>query len=263
MKQQHKSDERGVAQLLLIVVIVVVVAAIGYVGWKVVSNKNSKNSTTTSSTPAQSASANAAASAAQTACLAKYHDQDLCKFVAAEAAAPFGKTALKMTMTGTSGGTQGTWTLEQDGKGNSSLSVDSGGQTINAITLNGQVYTQTTAGGSWITYGSSSSASSAAAQSNPDSTLTSFLSGLSTTTFTKLGKEACGSLTCFKYQIKDTTTPNATEYVWFDTGQHLMRQYYASGVSGTSDTLTMTINYQPVTITKPSPVQDISTPAAQ
>lgn len=264
MSQQHESDQRGIAHLLLVVIIVVVLAAIGFAGWKVASNKkNNSGANSTTSTPAESASAKSAASAAESVCLGKYHDKDLCKFVAAETATPFEKSSVKITMTGTSNGTQGTWVMEQDGKGNNSLSMNGGGQMINMITLNGQSYTQMSTGGPWITYGASGAAGSTSSQGTPDSSLTSFLSSLSTTSFTKLGKEACGSLTCFKYQIIDSTSPGATQYVWFDTGQHLMRQYFESGVGGGSDSMTMTISYQKVTISKPSPVQDMSATSGQ
>lgn len=258
MSQKRKSDERGIAHLLLIVIIVVVLAAIGFAGWKVYSNKKgTSNSVTTTSTPAQKANDKAVSSAAQSACLSKYHDSDLCKFVAAEAAAPFEKTPLKLTMTGTSGGQGGTWVMEQDGKGNNSLTLSGGGQTINTITLNGQVYTQTAAGGPWVTYGAASGSSSSSTSDNPASSLSDFASSLSTTTYTKLGKEACGSLTCFKYQVIDSTTPTSTVYVWFDTSQYLMRQYYVAD-SSSGDKMTMNIDYQKVTISKPSPVQDLS-----
>lgn len=254
MSHKRLSDERGIAHLLLIVIVVVVVAVIGFAGWKVYSNKKNNN-VTTSSTPAQSASNKQVASAAETACLGKYHDKDLCKFVAAEEATPFEKTSLKVTMSGSSGGSSGTWVMEQDGKGNDSLSTSGGGQTLNMITLNGQVYTQTASGGPWITYGAASSTSGQS--STPGSGLTDFVSSLSTTTYTKLGKEACGNLTCFKYKVADASMPTSTQYVWFDTKQHLMRQYFESD-SSNGDSMTMTISYQKVTINKPSPVQDMS-----
>lgn len=262
MGHNHQSDQRGIAQVLLVVIIVVVVAAIGYVGWKVTSNKN-KGSTSNSSAPA--AGNKQVASAAETTCLASYHDKDLCKFVAAEAAAPFEKTPLKLTMSGTSGGSSGTWTMEQDGQGNDSLMMSGGGQTLNTITLGGQTYMQTTAGGPWVTYGAAgNSSSSSTSQSSPDSSLTDFVKSMSTTKYTKLGKEACGGLTCFKYQVTDSTMPNSTQYVWFDTSRHLMRQYYEAD-SSTGDKMTMVISYQKVTISKPSPVQDMSSqmPGAQ
>lgn len=261
MSHKHQSDQRGVAHLLLIVIVVVVVAAVGYVGWKVAGNK--KSSSSSSNVPAASKQV---ASAAETACLGKYHDKDLCKFVAAEEATPFEKTSLKVTMTGTSGGTQGTWYLEQDGKGNDSVNLSGGGQTMNVITYAGQSYMQTEANGPWVTYGAASSSSSNSQSSTPDSSLTDFANSLSTTTYTKIGKEACGSQTCLKYKVADASMPNSTQYVWFDTKHHLMRQYFESD-SSTGDSLTMTISYQKVTISKPSPVQDLSAgagaPAAQ
>lgn len=61
-------------------VIVVVVAVIGFAGWQV-AGKNKKTSNSTSS--AVSSSTKAAANVAQSSCETKYHDADLCKFVAA------------------------------------------------------------------------------------------------------------------------------------------------------------------------------------
>ena len=262
MSKKFHQNEQGIAHVLLAIVVVVVVAAAGFAVWRVANNNSKKSSSQTSSSSKPSGSSNtAAASAAETACLSKYHDSDLCAFVAAEAATPFEKTAAKITLTGTSSGTPSNITLEQDGKGNESFSLTGGGQTINTINFDGQTYTQQTVGGPWITYGSNSSTNTSTS-STPDSTLNSFISSVSTTSYTKIGTEACGNLTCFKYQIKDTTSPNSTQYAWFDTKDHLLRQYYESDPS-TGDKMTMAISYQSVSISKPSPVQNLSSQTGQ
>lgn len=253
MKRVHKPNERGIAHVLIILLVVVVLAAVGYVGWKVIGKKSTTTAIKSSTTPATT-SDTTAASAAQKACLAAFHDTDLCKFVAAETATPLAKTQYKMTITGTSSGVASNITELQDGKSNTAVTIISGGSSISTISLDGQSYTQASAGSPWITYGAGSSSSS---QPSPDATLTTALNNLTAASYTKLGKEACGSLTCFKYQIQSKATPNATQYIWFDTKDYLMRQYYETGVAG-GDTFTMVINYQSVTINKPSPVQNAS-----
>jgi outer membrane lipoprotein-sorting protein len=72
--------------------------------------------------------------------------------------------------------------------------------------------------------------------------------------FKNLGTEACGSLTCYKYQVSDTAIPGK-QYVWFDTSSYKLRRWqYING----SDTTDMTLSYSTVTITAPSPVQSVS-----
>jgi outer membrane lipoprotein-sorting protein len=74
--------------------------------------------------------------------------------------------------------------------------------------------------------------------------------------FKYIGTEACGSLTCYKYQVTDSTTPSATQYVWFDNSSYKLRQWqYSDGSGNTTD---MTVTYATVNITKPSPVEDLS-----
>jgi hypothetical protein len=251
VKTLHKTNERGVGHVLMVILVVVVIAIIAGVGYEVMHKKNSIP--TTSATTAQT---KAQATAAQSSCLSTYHDSDLCKFVAAEAASPFEKTSSILTLNGTSSGQTTSGTISQDGKGNNSLSLTSNGTTINTVALDGHNYAQASAGGPWIDYGTTASSTT----TTPDTSLTSFLGTLSTTTYKKLANEACGNLTCFKYQIVDKTNPSATQYVWFDNQQYLLRKYFESGLSG-SDSLTMTIAYQSVNIAKPSPVQSLTSAA--
>jgi len=253
MKTSLRQNQQGVAHILLIVLIVIVVAAVGFVGWRVFNNN--KKSASKSSNPQLAA----AASAAETACISKYHDKDLCKFVSTETAQPFDSTSSIITMSGTSNGVLSTIVMKSDGKGNTDIRMAGSGETFNSITYNNITYTQTTAGGPWVTYGPStaSSSSSTDTSSDIDSSLKDFMGSLSTTSYTKIGTEACDNLTCFKYQIKDAATPDSTQYAWFDKRDYLLRQY---SVSDTSGSMTMKISYQKVTISMPSPVENLSAP---
>lgn len=70
----------------------------------------------------------------------------------------------------------------------------------------------------------------------------------------KVGTEKCGSLTCSVFNMTETTS-NTTTIVWIDTSEFLARKMEVS--SKDSGTSTMTFEYGPVTITKPSPVKEM------
>jgi hypothetical protein len=253
MKKSLRRDERGMAHLLLVVLAVVVLAAIGFVGWKVMNSKSNKpatvsNSATTSGTTG--AASSVSSTSTYTTCLAQYHDTNVCHFAEAAAASPIDKTAYKATLTSTQNGATSTITFSQDGKGNNSLSTSGGtsGTSLNSITYAGVMYVQN--GSVWIKYPSSSTPPT----TDPSSDL-SFMGSLDKTTFTKVDTEACGSLTCYKYQIKDAAT--GTSYVWFDTHSYLLREWSAN--DPTSGAIDMKLSYQPVSISMPSPVEDLST----
>jgi outer membrane lipoprotein-sorting protein len=180
--------------------------------------------------------------------MAAYHDDNLCKFASHTSLDKVAYTAaLKVTQTD---GTNSTTTLQSDGKGNTALTGSSNGQQLNSITLNGVTYIQTNGTGPWTKYATN-------APTTDPTTNMNLSIGTAGITFKSLGTEACGSLTCYKYQVTSAASPAATQYVWFDNSSYLMRRWqYTDPSSGTTD---MTINYQAVTITQPSPVQDLPT----
>ena len=247
MSKKTQHDERGVAQILLVVFAVVVIAAVAFAGWKVADNKKS---------PASSSSSNNSSSKSNptvsSGCVATYHDNTLCKFEASSTS--FDKTAYTATLKVDQQGTNSTMTLASDGKGNTKLSTTSGGQTLNSITLDGNTYIQTGGSGPWIEYPSGASAPTSNPTSNMNITVGS--AGIS---FKALGTASCGNLTCYKYQVTDTASPSTTQYVWFDNSNYNLREW--QDTDGSGNTTDMTISYQPVNITKPSPVQSYTTPA--
>lgn len=78
------------------------------------------------------------------------------------------------------------------------------------------------------------------------------------TTYKKIGKEACGSLTCFKYQVIDPQNTESTEYIWFDTKNYSLRKTRSEAKGTVTET---TFNYDGVNITEPSPTKDMTNPA--
>lgn len=245
-----RKHQGGFAHILIAVIILVVAAAAGFAVWKFVLNKNDTPAAVRNASPEVAA----AATAAETACMTKYNDQDLCNFIAVQTASPFDKAATVITMAGTSDGTATNIVIKSDGKGNTQTSMTGDGQIYNGIDLNGISYYQSETDGPWITYGASTDTTDTSTSS--DSGLTDFIDSMDTTTYTKLGKEACGNLTCFKYQVVDSAeAAGSTLYAWFDTDEYLLRQFSQSDASSS---FTMTIVYQAVTIPTPSPVEDMS-----
>lgn len=71
-----------------------------------------------------------------------------------------------------------------------------------------------------------------------------------TTTYTQLGKENCGSLTCYQYQVSTPNLGNAKTYIFFDTNDYLLRKVVNQTQNGT---MTETIfAYTPLSITPPT-----------
>lgn len=253
MASRAPVQQRGSTHLLLILAIIVIAIIIG-AGWLVYTRTIGKKTLATVASSAQNA---AVATVAQDQCNAKYHDSDLCSFIAAEAAQPYDKTSAVVTMTTTTDGQPVNIVLSQDGKGNNELVSTGGGVSIDSITLNGVLYTKAAGQSVWTKYPSTTGAPT---QATPDSNL-SFLASLNNTQFTKIGNAACDGATCLKYQFTDNLNAGATQYLLFDTHSHLMREYSSTG--GTYGNMDIKIAYQKVTITMPSPVQDLSASLGQ
>jgi hypothetical protein len=259
MNTENRWDERGFAHILLVVIGVVVIAGVGVVGWKVAStNKSTTKSSSTSNTTAKGSSSSSGSSvAADASCLAQYHDANICHF--ASNSTSFEKTAYTATLTLVqNGSTTSTSVLKNDGNGNTELTGSGGGDVINAITLDNNMYVQSNNTGPWIQYPSGS----AAPASNPTSNMNIGV-GSAGISFKSLGTAACGSLTCYKYQVTSTSPldAGATQDVWFDTSSYKLREWYYSTSAGNSTD--MTISYGPVSITKPSPIESLSASLGQ
>jgi len=242
MGTKLQKSETGIAHLLLIVLGVVVIAGIGFVGWKVADSHKAK-------TPSSNSSSSSTTST-NSSCLATYHDNKICNFAAFSTS--FNKTAYTAALNITQNGTTSNATLKSDGKGNTELTTTSSGESLDAITLDNVEYVQSNGTGSWIEYNTGTTTPT----TNPTSSMNIGV-GNAGVSFKYLDTEACGSLTCYKYQVTDSATPGATQYVWFDNSGYKLRQWqYSDGSGNTTD---MTVTYTSVNITKPSPVENFST----
>jgi len=236
------------AQLYVIIAIIVVLVGGGVVAYEA-TKKSTPNSPTTVSQKASTATV-------ASACLKSYNDSQLCAFaehtnIASQQYVAIGTATIV-------NGTSPTFTVSNDGKGNREVTYGYNGQEISSITLNGITYIQEGSGTTWLEYTASSTV--AASAPNPTSGFdlnfnTSTPAGVSVT---KVGTSACGSLTCYDYKVVDVATPTTTAYVYFDTHDYLLR-HWTSSDSTTGVNVNLTFTYKSVTITKPSPVQQITT----
>lgn len=73
-------------------------------------------------------------------------------------------------------------------------------------------------------------------------------------TYKSLGKEACGSLTCFKYEMFDPQNPEIKRTFWFDDKDYLLRKEQG----GFGEFIATTeYSYDGINITAPSPTKDV------
>jgi hypothetical protein len=77
------------------------------------------------------------------------------------------------------------------------------------------------------------------------------------TTYKKIGKEACGKLTCLKYQVIDPNNKETTEYIWFDTKNYALRKVRSEAKDTVTET---TFSYDKINIIAPSPTKEMTSP---
>ena len=248
MKKSLYKDERGLGQAVVIIVVVAVIAAVGLIGWQVM--QKNKTSNPASSSPV--------AKAADTACLKVYHDKTLCN--AEAASVNFDKLAY--TAVDTSVDTQGQTskiTMSNDGKGDTSMTMEGGSQAFSSVQIGSTSYTKSPGSTSWTKY-----TSNAPTTTNPSSALKTSFSDTSTPAakliqYKNLGKDTCGNVSCVKYQVVDPATPG-TNYIWFSTKDYRMMRWYGKSTDGSTNDFVIT--YGAVKITAPSPVIDASSAAS-
>ena len=189
------------------------------------------------------------------ACLKDFSDSKLCAFAEHTALSTMQYVAVGTATN--AAGTSTSFTVKSDGKGDKDITYMSGSEQISAVILDGITYVQESAGGTWYEYTTGGSSFTAA-----DPTL-GFTFNFNQATaagvsVTKEGTAACGSLTCYKYKVIDSTIPGGTAYVYFDTNAYLLRQWTSTNTT-TGISVNLTFSYPAVTITEPSPVQQTTT----
>ncbi len=237
MKLHLKKDSRGIAHMAVIAGIVVI-AVIGGVGF-VVHNRQSSTATVSNKE-------------AQDACNKELKDSDFCKF----ASSWTGLSNYKAVTTATQkDGTTSKITLQAENKDKTQMTVSQNGTDISDyITISGSTYVKDFSDNKWTKYTTDATYKTEDVKDDVkiDFTQTT-VAEKDRTQYKKIGKEACGKLTCFKYQIIDPKDTATEQFVWFDTKDHLLRRWTSKNVDGSSDT---TFSYDTVKISEPSPIKE-------
>ena len=234
MRQRLSQDNRGVAHLALIAVIVVVLAAVGFAAYRVMNEDKDKDSSA-NSTGQQNT---------QVPC--ESDDKDLCKFFSSW------KASKKYRIVSTAAdGSKSTFEVDGD-KSRVSMSME--GNPYEVITIDKTTYTR--AGSTWYKQTIKDAEDDVAKNyevdfDEPDDEGTTE----DKTTYKKLGKEACGNLTCFKYEVVDPAHADTKEFIWFDDKDYQLRRSRTESPEGVAE---MTFEYDGVTVSEPSPVKDLA-----
>ncbi len=244
-------NEKGIGAILLTVLIVLLVVVVAGTIYEL-TKKPAKTATVTTTTK----TATTPSGQYSATCYSAFHDKALCTFANHTNISTQQYVATGTTTSAT--GAQSTFTVKNDGMGNSQISYTNSGKTINEISLDGKVYIQTSAGGTWLEYDNASLGASTVPNPTSGFNLNFQTSTPAGVTVTSQGTAACGNSTCDKYKVITNSNPNATQYVYFDTSSYLLRQWTSSDAS-TGIKVNLTFSYEPVTIQTPSPVQQITT----
>jgi len=239
-------DNKGIASNVLIPVLVVVVVIAGLVIWQATKSSN-KTSSSSSKTTASKVSFPESSS-----CVKEFSDQHLCAFALNEQINNKQYTAVG-TVTNKSG-SKASYTVDNDGKGNTEVSYNANGQAISSIQLDGITYVKEGTTATWLEYSAGSASVPTVASPTSGFNLNFVSSTPSDVKVLYEGQVSCGSFSCFKYKVNVTSTPTATNYVYFDNSKYLLRQWTSTD-SSTGINIDLSFNYNPVSITKPSPVQ--------
>jgi hypothetical protein len=237
-------DQRGIGHVVEIVIIAVIVLGVaGFIVWRVWGSQNNSSS---NNNPAQSALEQAVANANCT-----YDDKDFCKFM----------TSWKLGMdlkvesiqTGSDGISKSTFVSTQKGA-NTYVAITSKGVLVEIINIGTTRYAKTTDGTWWkqtveMSSGNAYTEAYEPTFEEPDTTNAS-----GKPSYKKIGTEACGNFTCFKYQVVDPVSPNSTGYIWFDNQTYQLRRLYTESPEGKFE---QSYTYENISVNVPSPVKDL------
>lgn len=186
----------------------------------------------------------------------KYNDPDLCKFINAWKTNEY-YTVTSETM---SDGKKVSSVFKSEGKDKSQVTIlTDGKESYSTISIGDTTYIRDYADGKWTKF-----------VSQPNDTIERFESDYNfdekadqtedTTTYKKIGTEACGDLTCFKYQVIDPNAAEGTQYIYFDNKQYQLRKTRTENKDGA--VFETTFDYSRFAITEPSPIKDAATSSA-
>ena len=243
MKTSIHQDQRGLAHIALIAIIVVVIGAVGFAAYRV-TNKDSKPTSSLTSQEIKEI---------EDECKKEIDDKDFCKFASSFSGAENYTTIMETS--GANGSSK--TTLKTDGDNSSMVTESDGTIAAEYITIGNTSYMKDLTDNQWTKYTSETSVTEDVKEDIDIDFDESDVPEAERTEYKKLGKEACGKFTCFKYQILDKTDTENEQFIWFDDDDYLLRKWTFSGGEGTT---TASFSYDKVSISAPSPVKEATSP---
>ncbi|MCL5407297.1 MAG: hypothetical protein M1429_02265 [Patescibacteria group bacterium] len=174
----------------------------------------------------------------------KYNDPDLCKFIN-------GWKEIKYYTINSNDVNEGVQTQTVFKLANDKtqiISSQGGKEVYNVITIGDTTYTKDFNDNQWWKMTAKpTETASPSEQDQPN------FNESDQTTYQKIGTDACGNLTCFKYQEIDPNITDSTQYIYFDNKDYQLRKMSTVGKNGSSSEAT--IDYAKISISEPSPVK--------
>ena len=204
----------------------------------------------------QKATEQAAKSAIET-MLVNIKDDVLRKHLAAQ----FSKMAYKIVTTSSGKGAE-TTTMRMEVNGSTAkfrtTSVANGKEMMDYIMIGDTTYVKDQKDGKWWKEVAKKDDKKSPAEDtfkfSPDEMKKQFEEQKEKTVYKSLGKEACGTLMCYKYEESTTDNPEGKRTFWFDDKQYLLRKEESKFGEFTS---TMVYSYDDTAVTAPSPTKDV------
>ncbi|HSX31844.1 MAG TPA: hypothetical protein VLF43_01155 [Candidatus Saccharimonadales bacterium] len=239
MKQALFKKQHGFSTMGIVVIVgIILVAGVGLI--VIVTNSGKKPATSNGSTAAVIKNATC-----------DYSDEELCKFFTIrKKAAPH--TLTYITGSGTA---QNTMTIQLKDASTYSLKV-TGAVPYETVTIGDAYYVRGADGTWWKRSIPADEADKYNPEVHDDLVEPSAKTVLNDRPYyEQQGQEACGNLTCLKYQMTDPSDPGNYTYVWFDTSEYKLRRLQNTGLA---NPFNATYTYGNVVVNAPTPVKDLA-----
>ncbi len=192
----------------------------------------------------------------------KLNDPDLCKYMNRATSADFlkaGFSGKSVTVDAKGQKSESLWEMAGEGKSHF-VTNRNGKEESNIIMIDGAMYMKDYTDNKWFKYPASQSNEGKSGFSVEEMKKNMKIDTKEIedkTTYEKVGKEPCGSLTCVKYKVM-TPFGNTTmvQYMFIDTKEYLLRKMRVENEEGGSTETEFM--YNPVSIEIPSPVKEMN-----
>ncbi|MFA5135809.1 MAG: hypothetical protein WC489_00270 [Patescibacteria group bacterium] len=184
------------------------------------------------------------------------NDDELCRYMdkttkmAADLKSGYTGSSVTIDSAGTK--TESAWEIAGDRT--HFVTKENGKEISNMITIGNVTYTKDMVDGTWMKFVlKTEGEKTPLAGFDPEELMSQFADTVQTDdalVYKAMGKEVCGSLTCFKYQVVNQMIADPKQYIYFDDKEYIMRKMrmeFANGMVTES-----TFEFKKVTIEEPS-----------